>query len=191
MYHVEIKNCNNILNGNINVEKDKLNIKYGINGTGKTTIAKAIESANNSEKLQELKSYFSENPASVTMNPQFEKVLVFNEAFVEQVVFKEDEVIENSFEVFLKTPTYDRKKEQLDQHLKSLHQIMEKDPEIIKLQEVLEEIGGKFKRSRTGRLNRRGTMKSLLTKQNLYNIPSELDVYIYYWKERLDRNRHS
>lgn len=62
MYHVEIKNCNNILNGNINVEKDKLNIKYGINGTGKTTIAKAIESANNSEKLQELKSYFSENP---------------------------------------------------------------------------------------------------------------------------------
>lgn len=42
MYHVEIKNCNNILNGNINVEKDKLNIKYGINGTGKTTIAKAI-----------------------------------------------------------------------------------------------------------------------------------------------------
>lgn len=184
MYHVEIKNCNNILNVNINVEKDKLNIKYGINGTGKTTIAKAIESANNSEKLQELKSYFSENPASVTMNPQFEKVLVFNEAFVEQVVFKEDEVIENSFEVFLKTPTYDRKKEQLDQHLKSLHQIMEKDPEIIKLQEVLEEIGGKFKRSRTGRLNRRGTMKSLLTKQNLYNIPSELDVYKEFFENK-------
>ena len=105
MYHVEVKNCNSILNGNIKVEEGKLNIKYGINGTGKTTIAKAIKEANNPEKLQELKSYFAENPAGVTMNPSFEKVLVFNEEFVENVVFKEDEVIENSFEVFLKTPT--------------------------------------------------------------------------------------
>ena len=143
MYHVEVKNCNSILTGNIKVEEGKLNIKYGINGTGKTTIAKAIEVANNPEKLQELKSYFAEDPAGVTMNPPFEKVLVFNEEFVDKVVFKEDEVIENSFEVFLKTPTYDSKKEQLDQHLKSLHQIMEKDSEVIELQELLEKIGGK------------------------------------------------
>ena len=108
MYHVEVKNCNSILTGNIKVEEGKLNIKYGINGTGKTTIAKAIEVANNPEKLQELKSYFAEDPAGVTMNPPFEKVLVFNEEFVDKVVFKEDEVIENSFEVFLKTPTYER-----------------------------------------------------------------------------------
>lgn len=54
MYHVEVKNCNSILTGNIKVEEGKLNIKYGINGTGKTTIAKAIEVANNPEKLQEL-----------------------------------------------------------------------------------------------------------------------------------------
>lgn len=140
MYHVEVKNCNSILTGNIKVEEGKLNIKYGINGTGKTTIAKAIEVADNPEKLQELKSYFAEDPASVTMNPPFEKVLVFNEEFVDKVVFKEDEVIENSFEVFLKTPTYDSKKEQLDQHLKSLHQIMEKDSEVIELQELLEKL---------------------------------------------------
>lgn len=179
MYHVEVKNCNSILKGNIKVEEEKLNIKYGINGTGKTTIAKAIEVANDSEKLQELKSYFAEDSADVTINPPFEKVLVFNEEFVEQVVFKEDEVIENSFEVFLKTPTYDCKKEQLDQHLKLLHQIMENDLEVIKLQELLEKIGGKFKRTATGKLNRRGTMKSLLTKQNLYNVPNELKVYNY------------
>jgi Fe-S cluster assembly ATPase SufC len=69
MYRVEVKNCNSILNGNIKIEEGKLNIKYGINGTGKTTIAKAIEVAKDSEKLQELKSYFAENPASVTMKP--------------------------------------------------------------------------------------------------------------------------
>ena len=68
MYHVEVKNCNSILKGNIKVEEEKLNIKYGINGTGKTTIAKAIEVANDSEKLQELKSYFAEDSADVTIN---------------------------------------------------------------------------------------------------------------------------
>lgn len=82
MYHVEVKNCNSILNANIKIEEGKLNIKYGINGTGKTTIARAIEVANNPEELQKLKSYFAENPAGVTINPQFEKVLVFNEDFV-------------------------------------------------------------------------------------------------------------
>lgn len=177
MHHVEVKNCNNILNGNIEIEEGKLNIKYGINGTGKTTIAKAIAVANNPEKLQDLKSYYTENPAGVIINPPFEKVLVFNEEFVNTVVFKEDEVIENSFEVFLKTPTYDSKKGKLDQHLKSLHQILEKDSDVIELQELLKKIDGKFNRSAKGKLNRRGTMKSLLTKQNLYSIPNELEVY--------------
>lgn len=184
MYNIEVKNCNSILKGNIKVEEGKLNIKYGINGTGKTTIARAIEAANNQEKLQELKSYFVESPASVTINPQFKKVLVFNEEFVEQVVFKEDEVIENSFEVFLKTPTYDSKKEQLNQHLQSLHQIMERDSEVVELQELLEKIIGKFKRTTAGKLNRRGTMKSLLTKQNLYNIPNELEVYKKFFENK-------
>ena len=35
---VTIKNCNNIKKGNICIEKNKLNIKYGINGTGKSTM---------------------------------------------------------------------------------------------------------------------------------------------------------
>lgn len=43
MYNISIYNCNNIREGNIDIEPNKLNIKYGINGTGKTTIAKAIK----------------------------------------------------------------------------------------------------------------------------------------------------
>ena len=37
-----INNCNNIKNGSICIEKNKLNIKYGVNGTGKSTISSAI-----------------------------------------------------------------------------------------------------------------------------------------------------
>ena len=40
---IVIKNCNNIVNGTIKIVKGCLNVKYGINGTGKSTIAKAIK----------------------------------------------------------------------------------------------------------------------------------------------------
>ena len=40
---VNIKYCNNIIEGTVNIEENKLNIKYGVNGTGKSTISKAIK----------------------------------------------------------------------------------------------------------------------------------------------------
>lgn len=40
MYSVELNNCKSILNGAISIEPNTLNVKYGINGTGKTTISK-------------------------------------------------------------------------------------------------------------------------------------------------------
>ncbi len=45
MYQIKVENCNNIREGMINIVLNKLNIKYGINGTGKTTLAKAIQFA--------------------------------------------------------------------------------------------------------------------------------------------------
>lgn len=44
-----IKNCNNIDFGRISIYPNTLNIKYGINGTGKTTISKAIDYSINNE----------------------------------------------------------------------------------------------------------------------------------------------
>lgn len=145
--------------------------------TGKTTLAKAIKFSNNSEELEKLQSYFSEELPKININPSFSKILVFNEDFVNQIVFVEDEVIENSFEVFLKTPDYDAKKLQLDLHLQKLRDILDNDTEIIKLKEDLDKINSKFKRTSSGKLSNTGTMKSLLSKQNLYNIPLELDAY--------------
>jgi len=43
MMNIEIKNCNNIDSGKIQINKNRLNIKYAMNGIGKSTIAKAIE----------------------------------------------------------------------------------------------------------------------------------------------------
>lgn len=39
---IQIKNCNCIKEANIKIEEGKLNIKYGSNRTGKSTISKAV-----------------------------------------------------------------------------------------------------------------------------------------------------
>ena len=177
MYNIQIHNCNNIKNGTIRIEPNKLNIKYGINGTGKTTIANAIKYSVKEDKLQDLQSYYSTDKASIEVSPKFNKILVFNEEFINQVVFVEDEVIENSFEVFVKTPDYEAKKRQLDEHLKILREIVVEDSEIVDLKNKLMTINGKFSRTSTGKLSTAGVLKSLLSKQNLYNIPTELESY--------------
>lgn len=58
---VEIKNCNNIEEGNIEIKDNSLNIKYAINGTGKTTIAKAIKNKILNEDLNTLKPFKYQN----------------------------------------------------------------------------------------------------------------------------------
>ncbi len=177
MHEINLMNCNNIVQGVVKVHRNKLNIKYGINGTGKTTLSKAISSIEDTAFLQTLKTYYSEDPAVVTITPEISKVLVFDENFVNQVVFKEDKVIENSFEIFLKTPNYDVKKQLLDSRLVALKKIMAENLEIIELRNSLNKTNEKFKRTASGSISKTGTFKSLLSKQNIYNVPTELESY--------------
>lgn len=41
--NIIIRNCKNIDSGTVTIEEGKLNIKYAINGTGKSTIAQVID----------------------------------------------------------------------------------------------------------------------------------------------------
>lgn len=55
---IEIKNCNSIEKAEISIHKRTLNIKYGPNGLGKSSIARAIFSAVASDgTLQNLKPF--------------------------------------------------------------------------------------------------------------------------------------
>ena len=48
---IKIQNCNNIMSGEIEICADKLNILFGRNGTGKSTIARAIYLASRECKI--------------------------------------------------------------------------------------------------------------------------------------------
>ncbi len=171
---ITIKNCNNIRKGNICIEKNKLNIKYGINGTGKSTIALAIE---NKDDLSFLKTFGSLEEPSVEFSENINKVVTFNSDFVNNIVFNGDTVINNSFEVFIKSDQYDEKRKLILEELKSLNKENIADENTKKLLETLSNLEPRLKLKTSGEVYQTSDFKSILNKQNIYQIPKELESY--------------
>lgn len=197
MYTIELKNCGNIINGTITLEEAKLNIKHGINGTGKSTISKSLKYKDN-EKIEELRSFYSVGDPIVSVTPNIGEIITFDEEFVNQLVFVNNEVIDNSFDVFLKTKDYELKKSQVEERLKLIHTILSSDEQIIKLRQIVIDVNNKFKTTTTGALSSTGMLKSIINRQ-VTVIPPELSQYEGFitnqdinipwidWKERGDQ----
>lgn len=103
---IKIKNCNCISDADIYLEENSLNIKYGSNGTGKSTVCKAIfAKANGSaEKMDELRPYGieksdEEHQPDVSDIP-YSNVKVFDETYVNSYLFQDTSFLENSYKVF-------------------------------------------------------------------------------------------
>lgn len=67
---ITIENCNNISKGVISLEEEKLNIRYGMNGTGKSTLSTAISLFSQGKPMDDLK------PLEVTMKLYLQLVLM-------------------------------------------------------------------------------------------------------------------
>ena len=55
--YVHLEYCNNIISSDIGITDGALNIKYAMNGTGKSTIAKAISLTSQGKSLSSLKPF--------------------------------------------------------------------------------------------------------------------------------------
>lgn len=124
METIKIKHCNNIVDADISILPGALNIKYGFNGTGKSTISKAIrfKTLGDDSELAFLKPYVteSENDKPYVGDIPFSKVKVFDEEYAHDYVFKTDDVFEDSFSVFLKTEECDSLSRQISSMLAEL-----------------------------------------------------------------------
>ena len=104
---ITIEHCNSIDAAKISLAPGRLNIKYGPNGTGKSTIAKAIELASKGGANLSTLTPFKHRGGDPKISPspsvkgadQFKSVFVFNEEYVDQFVFKQDEVVKDSFDI--------------------------------------------------------------------------------------------
>ncbi|WP_417446940.1 AAA family ATPase [Kangiella sp.] len=175
---IKLKNCNNIDEAEISIDQNKLNIRFGINGTGKTTIAKAIlYSVEDKGELKKLKPFNSENKASsVEGLEEIKKVSVFNDEFINSVLFKEEELVDGSFDIFIKDKKYDEKIGMLHEELKGVAKIFE-DEKYEKVIEDLNEISNCFKTTKSGISKNCSGYKAVKDANKVKNIPKALEVY--------------
>lgn len=178
---IKIKNCNNIVEGKLNIEENKLNIEYGLNGTGKSTIASAISSM---ENLSFLKPFGRDAEPEVTTSKKINNVVIFNTEFVNNVVFNNDSVIDNSFDVFIKSEKYDERREKIISDLRKLNQEPLSNNETKNLIDILSNLSSRLKLTKNNQnMYLTSEFKSVLNKENIYNIPKELKKYDVFFKQ--------
>ncbi len=183
-----IKNCNNIDETKTEIHADKLNIKYGMNGIGKSTIVKAIELAtvNEDGDVSDLMPFkYIEKPEEEVKQPSIEgldsinTVSVFNEDYVDQFVFKQDEVVNNSFEIFIKTKEYDQKMEEIEKLVFDIRETFKNDDRLDQVIKDLSELSNSFgKPVKTGISGAAPINKAFGKDGNkVKNIPERLKAY--------------
>lgn len=178
-----IKNCNNIEEGNIKIIKNKLNIKYGINGTGKSTIVKAIKyKIETHEKLNELipfklRSQDNQCTPEVIISEEINNVLIFNEEYLNQFLFKKDELISNSYEIFIKTPEYTESILQIEQFLADIKKVFDEDKSLEKIITDFDALSKSFATTQSGLSKTSHVFKGLQEGNTRVHIPEALKGY--------------
>lgn len=191
IHNIHIHCCNNIESGTLKIHRGKLNIKYGINGTGKSTIAKAIEfaSKNNGDGLNQLVPFKYLNSIDENHRPKlegvsdFSNVTIFDERYVRQYVFLQDELIKDSFEVFVKSPKYDQFVIEIEKLISDIADTFRNDPELDSILDAFNEFIIGFGKATSGYSASSSLAKGIGNKGNLIaNIPESLIAFSTYLK---------
>jgi wobble nucleotide-excising tRNase len=158
-----------------------------MNGSGKSTIATAIEKKSRGESLSSLQPFGATTDPDVAFSEPISKVLVFNEDFVNSVVFVESEVIQNAFDVFVRTPKYDERRKELDESLRAIQLETISTPDFDTLRKTGNAVLSKFSLTSSGQLKQTGLIKSLVTSENIFQLPREIRKF----QPLMDDSEHS
>lgn len=182
---IEIKYCNNIDLANITLAEHKLNIKFAPNGTGKSTIANAIirGKTEDTSLLNDLMPFKlrDSNPDNkkpeITGADNIKKIMCFNEDYVTQFVFKQDELLSNSFDVFIRTDAYKEKEQEIEELVVVIRQLFLGNQDLETLIATLREMGDAFKLSKLGISKSSIGMKGLAGGNKIHHIPLGLEAF--------------
>lgn len=182
-YQIRIKDCNSIGEAHISLRRSSLNIKYGPNGLGKSTIARALTLRTEGGDLDELTPFKyrakADGPRPVVEGAEeINSVLTFNDAYVSQFVFQPDEVLKNSFEIFINTDDYKQGLEKIESMFQSLKETFAQQTEFNEALISFTELRDAFNVTKTGVVAKtsRG-FKALGVGGKLKNIPAPLQGY--------------
>ena len=177
-----IKNCNNIKNGCICIEKNKLNIKYGVNGTGKSTISSAIYRKINNESLEFLKPFNSDDSVipQIEGYEDFKSIKTYNDEYVSNFLFlpNADQIHQNSFEVFIKPKDYEEQIKKINSILGIVKEYVINNEVINNIINQKNELNKLIKlNTRKNSINLTGVGKALSIGNKIISIPEKLNNY--------------
>ncbi len=181
--NITIESCNNIDEAEIKISEGKLNIKFAPNGTGKSTIAKAINLKIGGKDLNELMpfKYRSKNPdkkiPSVNSHPNVGSVLCFNEEYVRQFTFQSDELVSNSFDIFIRTEAYISAEQEINSIVQEINNLFDDNADLDSLIANLSELGSAFTLTKSGLSQSSKGMKGLSQGNKVRHIPEGLEAY--------------
>lgn len=186
---IEIKNCNNIDQAAVTIEQNCLNIKYAPNGSGKSTVAKAIAAfvENDSEGLQQLKPFkytqdASNHNPSVKGAEAIKAVKVFDEVYIDRFVFTSEGIMPNTVDIFVKSPQYDERMKRIDGLLRKMQSIFSTNPEIDELIQMYGSFDHEFGRASKGYAKSSPIAKGLAKGNKIENVPQGLEAFAPYIK---------
>jgi len=180
-YAIIIKNCNSITEARVTLRRGSLNIKYGPNGIGKSTIARALVLASQGdEALHELipfkyRQSSNEGRPTVAGAETIRSALVFDENYVSRFVFQPDEVVKNSFEIFINTPEYQAGIAELDSIFEGLKDLFTRNRVLDDVIASFVELRNAFTLTKSGDIAKTSKgFKALTVGGKLTKIPKSL-----------------
>lgn len=184
---IDIQNCNNIEYGKLTIEEGKLNIKYAINGTGKSTVAHALEYSRKGtldvlRPFKYLNDGIEEHKPNLNISPNINKIAIFDEQYVNSYVFQKEEILKNSFEILVKSEEYDMHMQEINASVSAITKAFKDDAEIDKLVSDLQEFEDSFGKAKNGYSKTGDIGKSLTNGNKLLDIPEELGEYTPFLK---------
>ena len=177
-----INNCNNIKNGSICIEKNKLNIKYGVNGTGKSTISSAIYKKIKNESLESLKPFNSDDSTMPKIEgcEEFHSIKTYNDEYVSKFLFlpNGDQLHQNSFEVFIKPKDYEEQIENINSILGIVKDYVINNEIINNIINQKNELSKLIKlNTKKNSINSTGVGKALSVGNKIISIPEKINNY--------------
>lgn len=183
-FNITIEHCNSVERADVKITPRSLNIKYGSNGLGKSTIAKAIVSQIKADgSLEELTPFKDRGkagaiPPSVQGVETLNSALVFDEAYVNQFVFQQQEVIKNSFDIFIRTPEYYAAMDEIDDLLDGIRSEFVANKSIEQILGDLRLLREAFGTSKTGSIPKNSKIhKAFGLGNKIENVPSALEPF--------------
>lgn len=177
---IEIRNCNNISQAKISITKNTLNIKYGWNGTGKSTISEAIRLKAEGESINLLTPFSDDDNEDLkpyVNDIEFTKVKVFNEDYIKNYLFKSEGIFEDSYSVLLQSKECEELAKKISDLLNELQSSFNEDDSISDLNNMLSEYISAVNYA-SGSITKRGGLGEFLKGNGAgFEKHQELDAY--------------